>query len=67
VTVHALPVATEPWLKKKQIAEHYGRSTRWVERQMHEGMPHRKSSPAAWPMFRLSECDAWLSRQSEDD
>ena len=27
---------------------------------MRTGMPHRKSIPTAWPLFRLFEVDAWL-------
>jgi hypothetical protein len=51
----------EPWVAKRVIAAHYGRTTRWVEYQMKQGMPHRKDHPTAWPMFRLSEVDAWLT------
>jgi len=64
-TVHVLPNATEPWTSKRRVAEHYGRSTKWVERQMRDGMPHRKDTPTAWPMFRLSEVDAWLRSRDE--
>ncbi len=48
----------EPWLSKKQVAAHYGYSTRWVELRMRDGMPshvrggHRK--------FVLSEIEAWF-------
>jgi hypothetical protein len=50
----------EPWLSKRQIAEHFGYSTRWVEMRVREGLPseliggHRK--------FRASECEEWLLR-----
>jgi len=49
---------SEPWLSKKQIAAHFGFSTRWVEMRVREGMPsqmiggHRK--------FRVIECEQWL-------
>jgi hypothetical protein len=42
-----------------------GRSFTWVERHMRTGMPHRKDTPTAWPMFRLSEVDAWLRSRGE--
>ena len=48
---------SEPWLSKRQIAAHFGFSTRWVELRV-RGMPsqmfggHRR--------FRASECEAWL-------
>ena len=49
---------SEPWLSKRQIADHFGYSTRWVELRVKDGMPsqmiggHRR--------FRLSECEQWL-------
>lgn len=48
----------EPWRSKRQIADYFGYSTRWVELRVRDGMPsemiggHRK--------FRVSECEAWL-------
>lgn len=63
-TVHSLPLATEPWLTKKQVAAHYGRSIKWVEKLMRDGLPHRKDTPTSWPMFRLSEVDAWLRNRA---
>jgi hypothetical protein len=64
VTVKALSPLTEPWLTKRQLAAHYGRSLWWVEERMRHGLPHRKDTPTAWPLFRLSEADAWLAEQS---
>jgi hypothetical protein len=61
MTVHAVSSATEPWRSKQWIAAHYGRSASWVERKMREGMPYRRDTPTSWPMFRLSEVDAWLA------
>jgi hypothetical protein len=31
---------------------------------MRDGMPHRKDTPTAWPLFRLSEVDAWLAARA---
>jgi hypothetical protein len=49
-----------PLTEADLVAQHCGRSLTWVERHMRTGMPHRKDTPTAWPMFRLSEVDAWL-------
>jgi hypothetical protein len=48
----------EPWLSKKQVAAHYGYSTRWVELRMRDGMP----AHARWGQrrFLLSEIEAWF-------
>jgi hypothetical protein len=56
------PTTHEPWLSKAQIAMHFGRTTRWVELRMRDGMPHRKDgrSRYARTMFRLSEVEAWM-------
>ena len=51
----------EPWLSKRQVAGHFGYTTRWVELRVRDGMPsqmiggHRK--------FRLSECELWLTER----
>jgi predicted DNA-binding transcriptional regulator AlpA len=50
--------ATEPWLSKRQIAGHYGRSTRWIELRMREGLPSRMLGGRR--AFRLSTVDAWM-------
>jgi hypothetical protein len=49
---------SESWLTKRQIAGHFGYSTRWVEIRVREGMPsemiggHRR--------FLARECEKWL-------
>ena len=50
--------ATEPWLSKQQVAGHYGRSTRWIELRMREGLPSRMLGGRR--AFRLSTVDAWM-------
>jgi hypothetical protein len=59
-TVIAFPKAAEPWVSKKQVAAHYSRSIKWVEKLMREGMRFRKDTPTSCPMFRLSEVDERL-------
>ena len=34
-----LRLGSEPWVSKRQIAAHFGFSTRWVELRVREGMP----------------------------
>jgi hypothetical protein len=64
-SVHALPVATEPWSPRSRSPSTTGRSLTWMKRHMRTGMPHRKSIPTAWPLFRLFEVDAWLRSRGE--
>ena len=51
----------EPWLSKKQLAGHFGYSTRWIELRVAEGMP-------CWRVgnrlrFRVSEVEPWLKER----
>jgi hypothetical protein len=60
-TVHAFPTSrihNEPLLTKKQLALHFGFSTRWVELRVREGMPSRLIGNRR--RFRLSEVHSWL-------
>ena len=52
----------EPELSKKSLAEHYGRTVRWVEKMLAAGMPSRLVNGKR--MFRLSETDEWLGEGS---
>lgn len=47
------PVAPEPWLSKRQIADYLGRSTRWVELRVREDLPSKMIGGRRG--FRLSE------------
>ena len=53
-SVHALPVATEPWASKKQIAQQALRTFAHLGGAAHvsTGMPHR-NTPHRLPLFRL--------------
>lgn len=53
--------STEPWISKRAVAQHYGRSTRWIELQMREGLPSRMLGGRR--AFRLSEVEAWMGRR----
>ncbi len=54
--------AWEPWLSKRQLAQHFGYSTRWVELKMREGMP--SYIHGSQRRYRLSETEAWLAERS---
>jgi predicted DNA-binding transcriptional regulator AlpA len=52
----------EPWLSKRQIADYLGRSTRWVELRVREGMPSKMLGGRRG--FKLSEVEAWIDEQN---
>lgn len=63
--VVVLPTARrdrEPWLSKRQVAAHFGRTTRWIELRMREGLPSRMIGGRRG--YRLSEVEAWLAGRS---
>lgn len=61
-TAAQLSLAVEQLLTKRQVAEHLGRSTRWIELRVREGMPS-EAPTTRFPRrrFRLSEVEAWLA------
>ncbi len=50
-------------LTKQQLAVHLGRSTRWIELRVREGMPSEPPT-RRFPhrRFRLAEVEAWLGQ-----
>ena len=48
----------EPWLSKRQLADYFGFSSRWVELRLREGMPSEVIGGRR--RFRVSECEEWL-------
>jgi hypothetical protein len=48
----------ERWLSKREVADHYGFSVRWVEIQIGQGMPARMIGGQR--RMRLSEVQGWL-------
>ena len=56
--------STEPeaWLPKRRIAEFYGYSVRWVERQVANGMPCRRIGGQL--RFQLTPVDSWIRRRA---
>jgi excisionase family DNA binding protein len=53
---------TEPWLSKRQIAEHVGFSVRWIELRVAEGMPHRRMGNRL--RFQRSTVEDWLEERA---
>lgn len=51
---------------KKRLATILGRSVRWVELQLADGMPSTKGRRGK-RMFLVSECRAWLQQNTEGD
>jgi hypothetical protein len=62
VSIRVLPVGGEQLLTKQQLARHLGRSTRWVELKMREGMPSLEPT-TRFPgrRYRLRDVEAWLA------
>jgi hypothetical protein len=53
----------EPWLSKRDIAAHFGRSTRWLELRMREGLPSKMIGGRRG--FRLSDVEAWIDGRGQ--
>lgn len=54
-------VAPERFVTKRELAEHLGMSTRWVELQVKAGLPHARFGAAV--RFKISEAEDWLLRR----
>lgn len=48
----------EPWVSKAHVASYLGRSTRWVELRVRDGLPSQMIGGRR--SFRLSAVDAWI-------
>lgn len=65
-TLVRLPVRSERLLTKQQLASELGRSTRWVELRMREGLPVLpRRTPSEHARFELGAVRAWLERRAE--
>lgn len=51
----------EPWLTKRQVAEHLGVSPRWLDARIAEGLPRRELAGAS--KLRVSDVERWLAKQ----
>ena len=61
-TITKLSLVAEHLVTKRQLADHLGRSTRWIELRVREGMPSEPPT-TRYPhrRFKLSEVEAWLA------
>jgi hypothetical protein len=48
----------EPWVTKRQLADHLGVTPRWIELQQHLGLPHLRMGGIN--RYRISEVETWL-------
>lgn len=62
-SVIPFPGSHEPLMSKRQLAEHLGFSTRWVELRVHDGLPVA-ATIGNQKRFRLSEVMAWCAERS---
>lgn len=54
-------VADEAWVSKRSVAEHFGVSTKTIERWMKRGLPYDKPyADRGLVRFKLSRCEAWF-------
>lgn len=60
--LRARRLGREPMYTKRQLAEHYSYSTRWVELRVQEGMPSHQVGGQR--RFLLSETDAWFDDEA---
>lgn len=48
----------EPWVTKRQLADHLSVTPRWIELQQPLGLP--RISTGGMSRYRISEVEAWL-------
>lgn len=60
-TVHRLPHSGAQLITKQQLAAHLGRSPRWIEMRVNEGMPSENKDRYGRRMFDLQAVEAWLA------
>ena len=60
--IYRMPTARPTLLTKKQLAAHLGRSTRWVEMQVHRGLPvEAMTDRFGGRRYDLAKVEMWLS------
>lgn len=57
-----------PMLTKAQLAQHLGRSTRWVEERVKDGMPSKMGTRRnrSVRLFPLYDVESWLGNTKGD-
>lgn len=56
---------TEPWVNKKDLADHLKYSTRWIELRLRDGMPSSKWGGER--RFKISQVEHWLEHTYRKD
>lgn len=57
----------EPWVGKRQVGVHLGRSTRWIEiAQRDRGLPFTKEGKHGTCWYRISAVEAWMASRGGD-
>lgn len=61
MTAQIIPFPTrfDPWIGKRDLAKRLGRSMRWVEMRVKEGMPSDRLANGRL-RFKFNECMTWL-------
>jgi hypothetical protein len=59
-SVHRIPRAGRQLVTKQQLASHLGRSPRWIELRVNEGMPSENLDRRGRRLFDLEAVEAWL-------
>lgn len=61
-TIHQIRSSQPVLLTKKQLAQHLGRSERWVEMRAKDGMPVVEGTDRLGRRrYDLAACEAWLA------
>ncbi len=48
----------EPWVTRRQLADHLQVTARWIELQHRQGLPHLRRGGIV--RYRISDVEAWL-------
>lgn len=59
--VHRIPRAGPHLLTKQQLAQHLGRSPRWIEMRVNDGMPSENLDRHGRRLFNLHAVEDWLN------
>jgi hypothetical protein len=61
----AAALVREPWVTKRELAEHLHVAIRWIEGQHHHGLPYARRGGVL--RYRISEVERWLRGEQEQE
>lgn len=64
VQLNAVPARELP-VTKRRLAEMLGRSTRWIEYRMREGLPFERTGQHGHPRYYPTKVNAWLQERAQ--